>query len=75
MAARAFTALEMHSCWQQGVVMLGKITFAQIADSGHLEWGMAAEEAFQRREFLIIPHCISFQNDRNIYICCFGPPW
>ena len=54
MAARAFTAVEMHSCWQQGVVMLAKITFAQIADSGHLEWGKGAEEAFQRREFLII---------------------
>lgn len=45
MAARAFTALEMHSCWQQGVVMLGKITFAQIADSGHLEWGGIPKEA------------------------------
>ena len=37
MAARAFTALEMHSWRQQGVVMLAKITFAQIVDTGHLE--------------------------------------
>ena len=37
MAARAFTAVEMHSWQQQGVVMLAKITFAQIADRGHLE--------------------------------------
>ena len=33
-AARVFTALQMHSCWQQGVVILDEITFAQIVHNG-----------------------------------------